>query len=151
MDKCTKIRPQLERNQNFSSVGKLFWCELELQPTLKRQMYFFSLFTVKPNLVGVFSQHNLLHQVWICSFIHVHHAIFMKFCETQFDWENPRDLCWLKVKLALGSHQAVHEPLLAFLCQTFPMLPIFQTSFQQWGAIFRHASQGLWQQQGHLN
>lgn len=72
-------------------------------------------------------------------------ANFRKFCETRLLGANPGNLCWLKTKLVLGSHQAVDQSLLTLLGQALPLLSVFLTSFQQRGAILRHASQGLLQ------
>lgn len=50
----------------------------------------------------------------------------------------PGNVCWL-----LGSHQAVDQSLLALFGQVLPLLPIFLTALQQWGAVLRHAGQRL--------
>lgn len=50
----------------------------------------------------------------------------------------PGNVCWL-----LGSHQAVDQSFLALFGQVLPLLSIFLTAFQKWGAVLRHAGQCL--------
>lgn len=50
----------------------------------------------------------------------------------------PGNVCW-----SLGSHQAVDQSLLALFGQVLPLLSIFLTALQQWGAVLRHAGQRL--------
>lgn len=50
----------------------------------------------------------------------------------------PGNACWW-----LGSHQAVDQSLLALFGQMLPLLSIFLTALQKWGAVLRHAGQCL--------